>query len=480
MRKSLAIGIASAFALAYAGSAFAIAIPDSGTQLCSDKIQNGTLLYVNAVQKQIRLSIKNNIKGKDSKCSGGFSCAGGANNTKSCINKGTGLPDNALCGVGFQCQPNTTKGVAGAINKAKGKLRKTISDACTSGQLLTLFGVNGTTTCPDPSNPDNGLDASELADCILEGAIGDIAGSIFGDPAGAILAKGAAEIVPDSPVVPFEVCAVTLGSVLSIGSEAGPQSPAEAGGAAPLLTENCAAGVCDTKGQGIVGNNLTAPTQTFAGVIAVCLVTVTSDSGNGTGADGTIDLNTGDAATFSPILSTVLIGTTCPICDLGVCDSGDNQDDPCSSPGGTDTACPPTIAGVPPIIPNPLDLTTGVNSLSVPANNPGGGVTNPSATFCGACDLDDTIGCQSDQACDLEGVCGAGVGLGCCVFGTNTGAFGVDNATEVERNGTPGQYLSQMGTVFCTGVSGDGLVDGTQGLPGPVSLVQAQLNTFQY
>jgi hypothetical protein len=40
--------------------------------------------------------------------------------------------------------------------------------------------------------------------------------------------------------------------------------------------------------------------------------------------------------------------------------------------------------------------------------------------------------------------------------------------------------VARLGTVFCTGKSGSGLVDGTQGLPGPVRLVQQQLNAFMY
>ena len=57
------------------------------------------------------------------------------------------------------------------------------------------------------------------------------------------------------------------------------------------------------------------------------------------------------------------------------------------------------------LIPNPLDLDTENNTLSVPANNPVGGATNPVGTFCGMCDLDSTIGCQNDSDCIANGVC---------------------------------------------------------------------------
>lgn len=104
-------------------------------------------------------------------------------------------------------------------------------------------------------------------------------------------------------------------------------------------------------------------------------------------------------------------------------DSGPNAFQGCTAAGTTDTACPPLIVGNPPVIPNPLVLNTEPKTLPVPANNPGGGATNPAATYCGACDLDDTIGRQNDQDCVDQGVCGSGFGLACCAFGTNTGAL---------------------------------------------------------
>jgi len=107
-------------------------------------------------------------------------------------------------------------------------------------------------------------------------------------------------------------------------------------------------------------------------------------------------------------------------------------------------------------------------------------VTNPLGTFCGSCDIDPTIGCNNDQVCVDNGVCSGAVGSGCCQFGANTGAFGVDTATTITANGVRGPYLPKLATIFCTGLSGDGLVDSSQGLPGPVRLIQAQLNTFEY
>jgi hypothetical protein len=234
-----------------------------------------------------------------------------------------------------------------------------------------------------------------------------------------------------------------------------------------------------------VGNNLTAPTQTFAGAIPVCLVTVTGDAGNGTSQAGEIDIdgaNVGRQTSFSPIESTVLIGTTCPTCQSGACDSGPAMNSECNSPGGTDVACPPPLDPMlDPVIPNPLALTTEGQVLSVPAHNPGGGVTNPSGAFCGGCDDfgngDPSIGCQNDAHCAAEGLCSGGPG--CCAFGTNTGAFG-QNITTATAPGVRGPYVPRLGTIFCTGSSTDGIVDSTQGLPGPVRLVQQQLNAFTY
>jgi hypothetical protein len=211
------------------------------------------------------------------------------------------------------------------------------------------------------------------------------------------------------------------------------------------------------------------------------LNTTTSDSGNGTPADGSIDLASGQGGSFAPIRTEVLIGTTCPTCDAttGLCTGGSpNDGSPCNNKGGTDVACPPPGAG--PIIPNPLDLSTEPNTLSVPANNPGAGATNPSQTFCGACDGDESQGCQNDTDCVATGACVAGFGLGCCQFGTNTGAFGIDAATSATANGLRSVYVPKLATIFCTGKTTSPLVNTSQGLPGPVRLVQLQLNAFQW
>jgi hypothetical protein len=468
--------MAGAITLALSGSAFAIGIPTTTTQLCSDKLQNEGLLYVNSLQKQVRLSIKNNIKQVDSKCSKGFACAGGGNHLDTC----DPALGNTQCSGISQCTVNSTGGIADKIGDAKAKIRSKYDQFCSTSDLLTLFGTDGSTRCPDPDTIDNGLDEDEIADCFLSAAIGDVGDAQFGDTAAEQLGRVAQEIVPDAPKVPSEVCGVTYASVLSIGSESDDATVAEAGGAAPLNLVGCLGGVCDTTGQGVIGNNLTAPTQTFAGLIAICLVTTTGNAGNGTPQDGTIDLNTGEQHSFAPISSTVMIGTTCPICDAGtgLCDSGPNAGTPCANKGGTDTACPPAGAG--PVIPNPLDLSTEPHTLSVPANNPGGGATNPAATFCGSCDVDPTVGCQNDQDCIDNGVCSGILGSGCCEFGTNTGAFGDDGATTASANGLRSQYVPKLATIFCTGESGSGLVDGTQGLPGPVRLVQLQLNAYKF
>jgi hypothetical protein len=473
MERKLVLVFAGAFALAaVAGTAMAAGVPDTATKKCGDKLQNETLKYVNAVQKQIRLSIKNNLNGKDSKCSGGLACAGGANNNHVCTT-------NANCPSG-QCAVNNSKGIAGAIIKAKATLRAKIFQFCTDAQLVTLGFPSS--RCPDPDSPVNGLDRAELADCILHGAVGDLSTAVFGDVSGEVLGRASGRTVPQAvPII--SVCGVTLASVLSIGSASTSATIAEAGGAQPVVIDGpCVGTLCQTKGSALIGNNLTSPTQTFAGLIPICLVTVTGNAGNGTNEDGSIDVGTGEQHSFAPILSTVLIGTTCPTCDTttATCNGGPNNGLFCTNKGGTDTACPPTTVGGEPVIPNPLDLDTEANTLAVPAHNPAGGVTNPAGTFCGSCDLDPSIGCNNDSVCVAAAVCSGGVGSGCCSFGTNAGAFGVPSATSVTANGVRGPYIPRLATIFCTGQSGNGLVDSTQGLPGPVRLVQQQLNAFEY
>jgi hypothetical protein len=484
MKLSVLGGCSLALLLAAVPSQ-AVGPPTSGdTQLCSDKLQNETLLYVNSVQKQVRLSIKNNLKAKDSKCAGAITkCAGGPTHGATCDTAN----GNADCTSG-ECTVDGTKGISGAINKAKAKVRSKVTAACLSADLLSLFGIDGSPRCPDPDCPPpdgtgvacDGLDPNELVDCILQGGVGDIADALIGDVSGEVLGRSASDNLPDVPA-PISICGVTLATILQVGSESSSASNGQPGGAAPqVITPACAAGVCGTRGQGVVGNTLTIA-QTYAGVIPVCLWTKLGDADPGVGeatAIGTIDLNDGSQSSFTPINTTVLIGTTCPVCVGGICDSGTNNGQPCSASSSTDVACPPAGGG--PIIPNPLNLNSAGGTLSVPANNPAGGSTNPSATFCGSCDVDDSQGCQNDADCVATGACSGIVGSGCCVFGTNTGAFGVDSATSASADGVAGPLMPRLGAIFCTGKTTSGLLNTSQGLPGPVRIVQQQLNAFQY
>jgi hypothetical protein len=131
----------------------------------------------------------------------------------------------------------------------------------------------------------------------------------------------------------------------------------------------------------------------------------------------------------------------------------------------------------------PLDLTTETTTISVPPNSPGTGVTNPSGTFCGACDLDDTQGCQSDTDCINVGDCSGGVGSGCCVFGTNVG-FAANTcpvpATSISVSGARGTFIPHLAGLSCMGKSGDALVDATAGLPGPTRYVEPRFNVFAW
>jgi len=208
----------------------------------------------------------------------------------------------------------------------------------------------------------------------------------------------------------------------------------------------------------------------------------------------TIDLsgsNHGLETSVSPIQTEVIIGKLCPQCSAGlpnICGAnpadgastgGPNAGNACKNPGADDAACPPSLPASPPVLPNPLNLTTETATLNTPTNNPAGGVTNTHSAFCGDCDGDNTIGCQSDQECNALGDCTAGVGNGCCQFATSAGAFGDTTKRSLTAQGTRGPYLPKLSGTFCTGFT-NSIVDGVVGLPGPVRLSNIYLNTVDY
>lgn len=464
MKQKWAVSLLGAASLALCTSAFAAGVPDAATQKCSDTLQNETIKIIGAIQKQIKTSLKNNRNAKDSLCSGGLACAGGNGaNGKACTGNASCTTLNAKSDptAASECTVNVGKGVAGAINTAKGGLRKNLAAKCTDAQLVTLGFP--TARCPDPAGSTPGLQVAELADCILNGAIGDIPNAIFGDPAGEVMGRAAGQLIPDTPS-PIKVCGVTLGSILQIGSESASSDPTEPGGAQPQTT-TCVGVACTTAGSPLIGNSLTAPTDATG--IALCLKTSTQNAGNGTTTSGTLNLSTGAQSSFSPI-STQVFGSKCPKCDntTKTCTGGANNGKKCTQGGATDIACPPNTMVIA-TIPNPLNLSTGTTTLTIPLV-----MGNPAGVFCGACNGDPTKGCQSDGACGGDAPCD---------FGSNTGAFGVDSATQVVAVGHPGPVLPRLAGAFCTGSADSGMtIDASQGLPGPVRLVQQQLNAYEY
>lgn len=483
MRKTL-LGVVYAMALALAvpGPARATG-PFTLTQRnCFDRIATFTTKVVDAVHDEIRVSIKKNLQGVSSLCGAAtLACAGGPNKNKACTS-------NAFCGtaggIAFQCQTKATAGIAGAIGTAKTNLRNQIASACTQADLNALYGLSGNARCPDPSMPANGLSPAELADCIVRTAAGQIDARKQRGTVGEILGSGAPDFAVDTPIL-TKACGVVLGAITHVGSLASSAATVTTTGSTdPLLADGCSIGnpLCPTKGELAVGNLVAPPQQTFAGTIPICMTTRSLDAGNGTPESGRINLSTGLQDSYEPVAFSINIGVTCPICNKATlsCDTGAHAGLPCTSPGETDVACPPQTLPSVPIIAEELHMSTEATVLAVPPNNPAGGTSNPAGAFCGACDLDEAVSCTNDSDCVSKAICSGAAGSGCCRFGSNIGAFGDANAQAVQVEGTRSPFLPQLASLGCAGKTGDGIVDNSIGLPGPLRSVQTRLNAFQY
>jgi hypothetical protein len=288
----------------------------------------------------------------------------------------------------------------------------------------------------------------------------------------------------------------------------------------------CTGDIC--QGSGISYNlNTLSVTSTCGGGTAACLRTVTTDAGNFTSVLATLDLAAGNFDSKAPIATRVYLTgsgancnsfTACPICTgtaasktcQGECVAPSalhparghrcKQDSDCtpgagcatcaasgdlctvggasvqsckgSALGSSSLECLPAFAPVA-TIPNPFDLTTGVTPILTAANHGGTPGTDP---VCGRCTGDSSIGCSSDSPdCDAVG--------GPCVFsdGTNTSGFAGDvSADPVFAQGHPSQYAPVQAGAFCTGITGNALVDGTAGLPGPVRVIQPTYIGFAF
>lgn len=467
-----AVAVAAGLTILSPLPARATGIFSPSQQSCSAAVTAGASAFESAIEAEIRASIAANLQAQTDACSGPLVCIGGAKN-------GTPCTTNSECDPGFECQPQLA-GIAGAIAQAAASLRTSIAAACTAMDLVALrAGLPG---CPAGSFPPGSIGASELAECIVRGTIGKLAGFELVGTVGSALNAAVPHVAVDDPA-PLGVCAVTLGRRLDLGSQSGPELT-PAGAVRPLLTSGCSNGtpICATKGQVPVGNMVAPPAQTFAGSIPICLTTRYASTANGTTEEGSINLQTGEQHSSENFSITLQIGTLCPVCGASTlaCDSGPNLGLACTRPGSTDIACPPLEVGLLPVIPVGLQLDTEFHALAVSVNSPASGVTNPSGAFCGACDLDPTLGCTSDQECVDRGSCSGAVGSGCCAFGFSTGAFGNPAANVISAAGTRGPFLVQMAGLGCVGTTGTGLVDAVLGLPGPVRQLEVRLNALRY
>ncbi|MBI4518180.1 MAG: hypothetical protein HY699_20450 [Deltaproteobacteria bacterium] len=292
--------------------------------------------------------------------------------------------------------------------------------------------------------------------------------------------------------------------------------------------------VCELRGnQGTVGNLLNAPTAQVSNGIPTCLVTRTgrivdtydaaleaTDKGHcylgandglvcnsdtdcpggtcegGLSGFGGVNLDTGAATTKAPIETTVYLGQgpngACPTCQAGACDSGSGTT--CSdNDGDTSGACLPsapapwTDLGV---IPNPFDLNTGTTSMTASAAVSGHDGWPGGSAFCGACSGASNVknGCPTDGGTP----CAAG---SCVTSGSELGGWAAwagfrgnaaydqdatTSAKEASASGIPDNYAPVAAGMFCTGITGNPLVDKGVGLPGPVRVVQPQLVTWTF
>ena len=175
--------------------------------------------------------------------------------------------------------------------------------------------------------------------------------------------------------------------------------------------------------------NILTVTETKSNGLTTCLVTRTKNAGNGTGANGTLNLTTGSYLSTSPIATDVNL-ITCPRCSGGVCDSGASVGVACTAPEGSiSSQCLPSTTPLA-TVPNPLTFTTGGVALS--ANFTGVGGT------CGFCE--DT-GSPANGFCDTPP---------CDSCGTSTGSPGTCPAGKTcdTISGTPKAFCG-----FCDSVN---------------------------
>jgi hypothetical protein len=204
--------------------------------------------------------------------------------------------------------------------------------------------------------------------------------------------------------------------------------------------------------------------------MTTCLFTRTADAGNGTSLKGAINLVTGDFVTQSPILTDVYL-MQAPYTGCGRCKADHTCDDNSISVGAkctaatgqVDQAClsdPGALVGT---IPNLLTLTTGSKTM-----NPGAGGGNK---FCGYCNSDVGVGCQSNTDCADN----------FCNFGETVAGFrGDTTVSQISVSGEKHQYAPTAVGVFCTGKTSSLQVNSSFGLPGPVRVIQPYIWGYNF
>jgi hypothetical protein len=471
--------------VAYADSAVAVPLT-SAQRLCSRAIMQGARRYVYDVGLLLRDSIYFNTSPANRYCATARRCIGGSSHGMSC-------DVNADCPSG-RCYPNlfSGTGIARRLLQRQNLFKTYVFNNCTDAGVLPADLSYPSLLCRNPVPSAPPMDFDQVTDCILRNNASYREGGVVVDTTFEPYRRASTHLAvphpPDHTSYPSTICGVPGSSLLQIGTTSAESWAGREGGTRLLFADGCAGDVCQTKGESLAdfaGNLLDDPIQAYTGSVPVCILMTAGDAGNGTFEMGSVNLTSGEQQSFQTLSATLLIGTTCPKCitSTGLCDSGDRVDQPCLRRGSEDIACPPTIAGSPPVITIPLALSTGVQTLNVPSNNPAGGVTNPAGTFCGACDLAVSNPCQNDQDCIDKGFCSGGLGSGCCVFENNTGYAGEPCGappTTSSVEGAPGPFVPHLAGLFCTGKSGDGLVDSIAGLPGPVRYVEPRLNVYAW
>ncbi|MBI1817921.1 MAG: hypothetical protein HYR72_23330 [Deltaproteobacteria bacterium] len=452
----------------------------------------------------------------DADCSLG-TCDTAIDDITDCIQHGqtgdlrTAVSGDALTRTLTRVAPNIKPRGAGPLNKNPRK-RSTVA-------LPNLIQI-GTVTTSDGAGSAGSSSPTSLARCAGAGAKNGIPCIEDADCAGP---TGGIKVITASPPNNTAQCVSDCCDCSAVAGSCTTPGTVSAVGQG-FCTGVAGETVCETRGNIVPpGNLLGSPTENQAGIIQTCLVTklgriaqatagiVETDKGHcnvtvatscdvdtdcpggeicrgGLSSFGAINLNTGVSSTKAPIATDVYLtgssaASICPECSSLFCNDVPGGPVGCTaSDGNNDEACLPYDDGGPhwqniATIPNPFDLKSGTTSI-----------TAVGGKFCGACTA--TVGGKHIYGCSMEAPdeCTA-AGLGTCVdhfpsvgtpdFTTVAGfrndPLYDDNLTlagqQATSTGIPNLYAGVAAGLFCTGSSGNPLVDPAAGLPGPVRVV---------